>query len=97
MTYCRYCGIEISYKRTKNDKWLPCNTLTGEPHFCNKDNKNQKKSLSGLNVCQKCGKAIFKKGREIYDYTTLMIHECKAGDITRFKKYNEKIRKCKKD
>lgn len=34
MTYCHYCGREISYKRTKNDKWMPCD-VSGNPHFCN--------------------------------------------------------------
>lgn len=90
MTYCRYCGTEITYKRTKNDKWLPCNTLTGEPHFCDKNSNKKVKNTSGLNACNKCGKAIFKNGKNIYDYTTLMIHECKKADITRYEKYKKR-------
>ena len=43
MTYCRYCGVEISYKRSKNEKWIPCDAITGEPHFC-RDDKGKKPS-----------------------------------------------------
>ena len=92
MSYCRYCGKEISYKRTKNDKWIPCNAMTGEPHFCQDTEK--KTSVIGIGPCPECGKPVFrqKKGRGsvLYDYTTLMEHKCRASDITRFKKFKEK-------
>lgn len=89
MTYCRYCGREINYKRTKNDKWMPCD-VSGNPHFCNK-NKTENNQASGLIVCKKCGKPCFKdKNKKLIDYTTLSFHECKKADITRYQKYLEK-------
>lgn len=90
MTYCRYCGREITYKRTKNDKWMPCD-VAGNPHFCNENKSKNTKQESGLVVCKKCGKPCFKdkKGKMI-DYTTLLPHECKNGDITRYQKYMQR-------
>ena len=99
MSYCRYCGVEIAYKRTKNDKWMPCNAVTGEPHFCNeqKDGKEQGTKESGILPCPVCGKPTFqqKNGRRkiLYDYSTLDTHKCKNVDITRYSKYKEKQQK----
>lgn len=106
MTYCRYCGCELSYKRTKNNKWIPCDSATGEPHFCNKikqSRNNQKikaknKSLimknTGIAPCKICGKPCFLSNsgtkQIIIDYTTLQLHICKKADITRYAKYNKK-------
>lgn len=66
MSYCRFCGTEIAYKRTKNYKWMPCNLLTGEPHFC-QEGKDKFSSSSGLIPCPICGKATFsgKEGVEM--------------------------------
>lgn len=93
MSYCRYCGVEISYKRTKNDKWMPCNASTGEPHFCNESNPKVSKE-TGIIPCKNCGKPTFiqKKGKTkiSYDYSTLQVHECKKSDITRYQKYQKK-------
>lgn len=93
MSYCRYCGTEIAYKRTKNEKWVPCNLLTGEPHFCKKDDKQPE---SGIRPCKICGKGVFaskKSGKTIlFDYATLAPHVCKKADITRYKKYLEKAK-----
>lgn len=92
MSYCRYCGTEINYTRTANNKWLPYD-VTGNPHFCNKDGY---KKNNGLFVCSKCGKPVFKYGKIYMDYSTLKKHLCKKGDITRYQKYkNERIRKQK--
>ena len=92
MTYCRICGTEIVFKRTKNDKWMPCNLLTGEKHFCQEDKSNS--SQSGLMTCPDCGKPIFPKQKGVsvvfYDYATLGIHECKKADITRYVKYKNR-------
>lgn len=86
MSYCRYCGREITYKRTKNDKWLPCD-VAGNPHFCKEDNKDVQKQ-SGLVVCKRCGKPCFHDSRmRLIDYTALLPHACKAGDVTRYRKY----------
>lgn len=98
MGYCRYCGTEIAYKRTKNEKWLPCNALTGEPHFCQKEG-GEKKQDTGISPCPRCGKPLFaqKKGRRkiLIDYATLCEHQCKAGDMTRYAKYKAKKEKSK--
>lgn len=88
MSYCRFCGTEISYVRTKNEKWMPCD-VTGQPHFCNKGSKKNTTD-SGLKVCQKCGKPVFLMKNKKIDYTTLTEHECKKSDVTRFQKYNQK-------
>ena len=99
MSYCRFCGVELTYKRTKNDKWMPCNALTGEPHFCQeKKNATEKAPVdTGLMPCPTCGKPVFKQknGRTnlLYDYTTLTEHKCKAADVTRFRKFNERQKK----
>lgn len=85
MSYCRYCGREIMYTRTANEKWLPYD-VTGEPHFCNKEGKSTKKT-SGLEVCKSCGKPVFKMKGKTVDYTSLEIHQCKKADITRYGKY----------
>ena len=87
MSYCRYCGREIMYTRTANEKWLPYD-VTGEPHFCNKKSKSTKKT-SGLEVCKTCGKPVFKLKGKTMDYTTLEIHLCKKGDVTRYEKYRK--------
>ena len=93
MSYCRYCGTEINYTRTANDKWLPYD-VTGQPHFC-QENKTSS-AISGLKTCAKCGKPIFIMKRKKIDYTTLNEHVCKKADITRYTKYQEKQRKVKK-
>ena len=87
MSYCRYCGREIMYTRTANDKWMPYD-VTGEPHFCNENSKTQ--ADSGLEVCSTCGKPVFKLKGKYIDYTSLELHQCKKGDITRYKNYKEK-------
>lgn len=87
MSYCRYCGREIMYTLTANEKWLPYD-VTGEPHFCNKEGKSTKKT-SGLEVCKTCGKPVFKMKGKTVDYTTLEIHLCKKGDVTRYEKYRK--------
>jgi RNA polymerase-binding transcription factor DksA len=89
MSYCRYCGTEINYSRTTNDKWLPYD-VSGNPHFCQEEKKNQN---SGLAVCEKCGKPIFKMKGKLIDYSTLNLHVCKKGDITRYQKFIEKQKK----
>lgn len=90
MTYCRYCGVEISYKRSKNEKWIPCDSITGEPHFCRED-KNKKPS--GIVPCPVCGKPTFIqkqwKKKVPIDYSTLAIHQCKKADVTRYAKYQQ--------
>ena len=40
MSYCRYCGTEINYTQTANNKWMPYD-VTGNPHFC-QEGKNKK-------------------------------------------------------
>ncbi len=91
MSYCRYCGVEITYKRSKNDKWIPCDFITGEPHFC-RENKTPKET--GIIPCKICGKPTFikKQGKKTFyiDYSTLAIHQCKKADVTRFIKYQQK-------
>ncbi len=86
MSYCRYCGTEINYTRTKNDKWMPYD-VSGNPHFCQEEKKNQN---SELIVCEKCGKPTFKMKGKLIDYSTLNLHVCKNGDITRYQKFLEK-------
>ena len=93
MSYCRFCGTEINYTRTANDKWLPYD-VTGQQHFC-QENKN-KAPESGLKTCAKCGKPIFIMKRKKIDCTTLYEHVCKNADIARYTKYLEKQRKIKK-
>lgn len=88
MSYCRYCGTEIMYTRTANEKWMPYD-VTGNPHFCSKPGLKTK-NRSGLEVCKKCGKPVFKMNSKIMDYTTLELHHCKKGDITRYEKYRKK-------
>lgn len=90
MSYCRYCGTEINYTRTANNKWMPYD-VTGQPHFCQEDKNNSVES--GLKVCPECGKPIFKMKRKIMDYSTLEEHKCKRGDITRYQKYLNKQKK----
>ena len=92
MSYCRFCGTEIAYKRTKNYKWMPCNLLTGEPHFC-QEGKDKSGSSSGLIPCPVCGKATFSGDEGIMDYDTLTLHKCKNGDITRYNNYLERQKK----
>lgn len=92
MSYCRFCGTEIAYKRTKNYKWMPCNLLTGEPHFC-QEGKDKSGSSSGLIPCPVCGKATFSGDEGIMDYDTLTVHKCKNGDITRYNNYLERQKK----
>lgn len=92
MSYCRFCGTEIAYKRTKNYKWMPCNLLTGEPHFC-QEGKDNSGSNSGIIPCPVCGKATFSGKEGIMDYDTLMIHKCKNGDITRYTNFLERQKK----
>lgn len=94
MSFCRYCGREINYTRTANGKWLPYD-VTGSPHFCN-DKKNKPAEQSGLEVCKECGKPVFIMNRKKIDYTSLAVHVCKKGDITRYQKYLERTRKIKK-
>ena len=94
MSYCRFCGTEISYTRTANGKWLPYD-VTGQPHFCQEDKKNAPVK-SGLKVCAKCGKPVFMMKRKKIDYTTLTEHVCKKADITRYSKYLEKQKRVKK-
>lgn len=85
MSYCRYCGREIAYKRTKNERWMPCDAATGEPHFCQKEKADGCKS--GLVVCQKCGRPVFRNHGKTFDYTTLDEHECRKADVTRHSKF----------
>ncbi len=92
MSYCRFCGTEIAYKRTKNYKWMPCNLLTGEPHFC-QEGKDKSSSSSGLIPCPICGKATFSGKEGIMDYDTLTVHKCKNGDITRYNNFLERQKK----
>lgn len=87
MSYCMYCGREILYTRTANEKWLSYD-VNEEPHFCNKEGKSTKKT-SGLEVCKTCGKPVFKLKGKTMDYTTLEIHLCKKGDVTRYEKYRK--------
>ena len=47
MSYCRYCGTEINYSRTANDKWLPYD-VSGNPHFCQQENKNKIQDLQSV-------------------------------------------------
>lgn len=92
MSYCRYCGKELLFTKTANNKWLPYE-VTGEPHFCNKDNKI--KAKSGLKICKECGKPVFMSKNKKMDYTTLSIHVCRKIDITNYQKYlkRQKIKK----
>lgn len=92
MSYCRFCGTEIAYKRTKNYKWMPCNLLTGELHFC-QEGKDKSSSSSGLIPCPICGKATFSGKEGIMDYDTLTVHKCKNGDITRYNNFLERRKK----
>lgn len=93
MGYCRYCGVEISYKRSKNDKWIPCDATTGEPHFC-QEQKGCIKPKSGIAPCPVCGKPLFitnnGKRKVAIDYTTLTVHKCLKSDVTRYAKYKQK-------
>lgn len=83
MSYCRYCGTEINYTRTANEKWMPYD-VTGQPHFCN---KGKDKKNNGLTVCKKCGKPVFTMNKKKIDYTSLKEHECSKAAITRYQKY----------
>lgn len=99
MSYCRFCGTEISYKRTKNDKWMPCDASTGEPHFCQEQKTVNAKSTTGIVPCPKCGKPTFiqknGKSKVLYDYSSLQVHSCRKADLTRFQKYQERQKKLK--
>ena len=86
MSYCKYCGTEIKYRRTKNDKWQPCDATTGAPHFCMKEKKKEK---SGLVICRKCGRPIFWNHGKTFDYVTLNVHVCKQSDIVRYSKFKK--------
>lgn len=92
MSYCRYCGREITYKRTKNDKWMSCD-VAGNPHFCNEEKSTDSSQQTGLSICSKCGKPVFKTRGKWVDYTTLKIHVCRKIDITNYQKYLEKSKK----
>ena len=105
MPYCRYCGVEITYKRTKNEKWVPCDFATGQPHFCQEDRKKaEEKGLetrkTGISPCPKCGKPTFLKqepGHLVrYDYTTLSPHRCLKADAQKFARYKAKRAKLDK-
>lgn len=89
-TYCRICGVEISFTRTRNEHWMPCDAITGEPHFCVKDRK--KTRPSGLNCCSRCGRPVFVAQGKLFDYGSLAVHVCKKADITRYGKYVQKQR-----
>ncbi len=93
MGYCRYCGAEISYKRTANERWMPCDAITGEPHFCKKDDEKITEK-SGLAPCKICGKPTFVqqngRAKTTFDYSTLLPHKCNKADITRFAKYQQR-------
>ncbi|MBO4731246.1 MAG: hypothetical protein J5597_00365 [Spirochaetaceae bacterium] len=101
MSYCRYCGTELTYKRTKNDRWMPCNALTGEPHFCyeqkTSDERKTVTEISGIVPCPECGKPTFiqkdGKSKILYDYSTLQKHSCRKADLTRYQKYLERQKK----
>lgn len=96
MNYCRYCGKEIAYKRTKNDKWLPCDASTGEPHAdcMGKISGKNTKPGNGLLQCRKCGRPVFRnKSKVLIDYTSLDRHLCKKADITRYRKFLYKVKK----
>lgn len=92
MAYCRYCGTQIDYTRTANEKWLPVD-VAGQPHFC-QEQKNGKVD-SGLSVCETCGKPVFKSGKKTMDYTTLQEHSCRKIDITNYQKYLKRTKKTK--
>lgn len=92
-TFCRICGVEISYKRTPNDHWMPCNAITGEPHFCVVNGKKTRKS--GLDYCTKCGRPVFLLRGKLFDYSALDVHVCKKADVTRYSKYVAKQQKKK--
>ena len=105
MPYCRYCGTEITYKRTKNERWVPCDFATGQPHFCQEDKeKAEKKGLevreTGISPCPKCGKPTFLKkepGRFMrYDYTTLQLHRCLKVDVQKYTKYKARQAKTRR-
>ena len=84
-SYCRYCGTEINYTRTANNKWLPYD-VTGNPHFCQEGKNKPTTKTTGLKVCATCGKPYFVMKRKKIDYTSLTEHVCKKGDISRYQK-----------
>lgn len=87
MGYCRYCGTEINFTRTANEKWMPYD-VTGNPHFCREEKGSP--LHTGIKVCQQCGKPVIIIKKKIIDYATLETHSCKNADITRYKKYLSK-------
>lgn len=99
MGYCRYCGREIVFVRTANERWMPCELSSGSPHFCNNDNPDISRE-TGISPCPRCGKPTFvrsvKRIRHIYDYTTLREHACAAKDIAKYQKYLKKQKSLKK-
>ena len=92
MSYCRYCGREIMYTRTTNEKWMPYD-VTGAPHFCQENKSSKSKTPSVLKVCQNCGKPYFLMNRKKIDYTTLAVHTCKKSDVTRYQKFKSRNKK----
>lgn len=86
MAYCKYCGTEIRYKKTKNGAWLPCDAITGKAHLCLKEKESAK---SGLVICGRCGRPIFRNHGKTFDYLTLSVHVCKKADIARYSKFKK--------
>lgn len=91
MTYCENCGIEISFKRTKNNRWLPCNYYTGEPHTVDICKKNNANINTGIVLCPKCNKPCFVYRGILMDQKTLRKHECKQIDITNWEKRKKRM------
>lgn len=91
MSYCRHCGAEIAYRRTANERWMPCDAATGEPHFCRKDRDAKP---TGIVPCSVCGRPTFiqrdGRRRTAYDYTTLLPHKCAKADVARHAKYRQR-------
>lgn len=103
LTYCKDCGAELRFVRTAYDHWMPCDAMTGEPHFHDRDGSVKGKgggksagNRSGLSQCRICGRPVFysRDGtkRVCMDYSTLEPHQCRKADITRLAKYNRRQR-----